>query len=462
MEKESLNRKILKLAAPAILNNITVPLLGLCDTAIAGHLGAPSYLGAIAIGAMMLNVFFWLSGFLRMGTTGLTARSLGRRKNEECMEVLRKSLIIAGVISVLVILFREPLLRLFLYFIAPDSSVSELASLYFRIGVWGVPAQLAVMAVSGWFIGLQTTVVPMTIAIGTNVINIGTSILLAFGLKRGFPGIAYGTLCANWLGAIAALVWARKRYVILKNISSEPASNHLKIESSESPINKKDDSESAIKWSELFSVNSALFIRSACIMAVTLTVTSVGARLGEITLAANAVIMQFFMFFSYFMDGFAFSGEALAGKYSGGGEEGMVVAVLKKLCVWGGGMATIFFLIYSLGSKEIISLLTDSTDVIEETMNYRLWIILLPPITVAAFIYDGIFVGLTRTKAMMVVTVAGAALFFILLFGLNLKINNNLLWLSFESYLMVRGAALAIIFKFISTNKKVRIRNKQK
>ena len=180
MEKDRLNRQILKLAAPAIINNITVPLLGLCDTAIAGHLGSASYLGASAVGSLMLNVFFWLSGFLRMGTTGLTARSIGRRNAEECREVIRKSLIIAGVISILVILFREYLLSLFLRLVAPDENVTELASQYFRIGVWGVPAQLAVMAVSGWFIGLQTTVVPMTIAIGTNIINIITSIALAF------------------------------------------------------------------------------------------------------------------------------------------------------------------------------------------------------------------------------------------------------------------------------------------
>lgn len=426
MEKDRLNRQILKLAAPAIINNITVPLLGLCDTAIAGHLGSASYLGAIAVGSLMLNVFFWLSGFLRMGTTGLTARSIGRRNAEECREVIRKSLIIAGVISILVILFREYLLALFIRLVSPDENVTELASQYFRIGVWGVPAQLAVMAVSGWFIGLQTTVVPMTIAIGTNIINIITSIALAFGFKKGFSGIAYGTLCANWIGAIAALIWARRRYVSLRGDRSR--------------------GNGTIRWRELFAVNSALFVRSACIMAVTLTVTSVGARLGELTLAANAVIMQFFMFFSYFMDGFAFSGEALAGKYSGAGDRKMVSTVLKRLCIWGAGMALSFLLIYASGSREIVSFLTDSSAVIEEAMRYRIWIMLLPPVTVAAFIYDGIFVGLTRTRAMMSVTLAGAALFFILLFCLNLKIDNNLLWAAFESYLFIRGISLAIIF----------------
>ncbi|MDE6296535.1 MAG: MATE family efflux transporter, partial [Muribaculaceae bacterium] len=429
----NLNKEILQLAAPAILNNITVPLLGLCDTAIAGHLGSASYLGAISVGAMMLNVFFWLSGFLRMGTTGLTAQSLGRKRADECCEVLRKSLMIAFVISVLVILFREPLLRVFLYFIQPDKEISELAALYFRVGVWGVPAQLGVMAISGWFIGLQTTVVPMTIAISTNIINIATSILLAFGFKKGFVGIIFGTLCANWLGALIAFIWGWKRYRSL----------------GERIVKDKDElheQKRGVRWGDLFSVNGALFIRSACIMGVTMTVTAVGARLGETTLAANAVIMQFFMFFSYFMDGFAFSGEALTGKYVGESNGRMILSTARHLSCWGVVMGLLFFLLYTLASREIVSLLTDNIHVIDEVERYKLWIVLLPPITVSAFIFDGIFVGLTRTRAMMGVTVAGAIIFFITLFGTGLTLDNRLLWISFESYLLVRGVSLGVIF----------------
>ena len=429
----------MRLAAPAILNNITVPLLGLCDTAIAGHLGSASYLGAISVGAMMLNVFFWLSGFLRMGTTGLTAQSLGRKREDECREVLKKSLMLAFAISILVILFRGPLLKLFLYFIQPDKEISELATLYFNIGIWGVPAQLGVMAVSGWFIGLQTTVVPMTIAISTNIINICTSILLAFVFKKGFRGIIYGTLLANWLGAIIAFVWGWKRYRLLIKHESDHCDEREGDASGDS-IRK------GIRWSDLFSVNSALFIRSACIMGVTMTVTAIGARLGETTLAANAVIMQFFMFFSYFMDGFAFSGEALTGKYIGESNGQMVLATAGKLCWWGVMMALFFFIFYSVAGNEVVSLLTNEREVVAEVERYKLWIILLPPVTVSAFIFDGIFVGLTRTQAMMGVTLAGAAIFFITLFGTGIRMNNQLLWASFESYLLVRGASLGVIF----------------
>ena len=400
---------------------------------------------------MMLNVFFWLAGFLRMGTTGLTARSVGRGSYMQCREVLMKSLLIAGVISLIVLACQNSLLTLLLRFLAPGSDAAELAGRYFRIGVWWVPAQLTIMAVSGWFIGLQTTVIPMTIAIGTNVINIAASVLFVFGIKRGFDGIAYGTLVANWIGAIAALCWALVR---LKEEKKKLATKRGEEEREYDETTKMELKGDRIKWSEFFKVNSALFIRSACIMAVTLTVTSVGSQLGELTLAANAVIMQFFLFFSYFMDGFAFSGEALAGKFSGAGDGEMVIKTMKSLCRWGAVMALIFLALYTFGSKTMAQLITDSAEVVNKIEEYRLWIQLLPPVTVSAFIFDGLFVGLTRTRAMMWVTIAGAALFFTILFGSNIPHTNNLLWLSFESYLFVRGAALAVTFFYTVVGKR--------
>ncbi|MDE6718180.1 MAG: MATE family efflux transporter, partial [Muribaculaceae bacterium] len=322
-------------------------------------------------------------------------------------------------------------------FISPDGEAAGVASDHFRIGVWWVPAQLTIMAVSGWFIGLQTTIVPMTIAITTNIINIISSIFLAFALRMGFEGIAYGTLSANWIGAAIAVGWGYSR---LRKMERE-----IEVKNEGSPSGTPSE-KGKIKWSEFFSVNAALFIRSSCIMAVTLTVTSVGARLGELTLAANAVIMQFFFFFSYFMDGFAFSGEALAGRFSGAGKRDMVIRTMRRLCVWGGVMALLFFSIYYFGSGRIASLITDTESVVREISRYRLWILLLPPVTVAAFIFDGLFVGLTKTRDMMWVTIAGAGVFFMLLFLSGLTLNNNLLWFAFEAYLFIRGGALALIF----------------
>lgn len=429
---KTIDKDILKLAAPAIINNVTVPLLGICDTAVSGHLGDATYLGAIAVGAMMLNVFFWLSGFLRMGTTGLTARAYGSRDWGISREIMKKSLLIAGAISFVVLLLQSPIASFLLKVISPDAAVTGLARRYFKICVWGVPAQLTIMVVSGWFIGMQNTLVPMFISIGVNVINILLSIWFAFGGGLGFIGIAYGTLTANWIGCIVAIVWSR-------------------IELRKFKTNQEERTQ--VKWIELFSVNGNLFVRSACVMGVSLTVTAMGARLGDLTLAANAVMMQFFLFFSYFMDGFAFSGEALTGKYSGAENGKMVLTTAGHLTLWGLAMALTFFLIYFFFSGTISSLLTDNPEVLKEIERYSGWIAALPPLTVLAFVFDGIFIGLTRTGAMTIVTLVGASVFFALVFSAGKGLGNGLLWTAFELYLLLRGGLLAIDFVIIERKK---------
>lgn len=419
----SVDRQILRLALPAIVNNITVPLLGLCDTAIAGHLGSAMFLGAMSVGAMMLNVVYWLCGFLRMGTSGLTAQAYGAADTRLGRDVLRKSLVIAGLISVTAITLQTPLLEVLLLLIGPGEDVKEFASLYFRTCIWGAPAQLGMMAVSGWFIGRQNTVVPMAVAIGVNVVNILVSLLLVFGFDSGFAGIAAGTLCAGWIGLAGALLLVRRE--LRREL---PAGN------------------GRVPWGRFFSVNGNLFFRSACIMSVSLAMTSVGARLGETTLAANAVMMQFFLFFSYFMDGFAFAGEAMVGRSAGAGDEAGLRRSVKGLMRWGAAMAGLFLVVYSAGSGIITSLLTDVGAVCEAVGSMRPWVTALPPVAVAAFIFDGIFIGLARTKSLLASTLVASALFFAMTFvsaGEAGMPSNTLLWSAFEAYLLLRGVLLA-------------------
>lgn len=436
MKNIELNKKILQIAAPAIINNITVPLLGICDTAIAGHLGSAQYLGAISVGAMMLNVFFWLAGFLRMGTTGLTAQNLGKGNIRGIRLVLHKTLKIAIGYALLVLMFKSPVINVLLSVMSPTSEVGGLADRYFTICVWGIPAQLIVMVVSGWFIGLQTTLVPMVISIGINILNILTSLCLVYGFKFGFDGIAYGTLTANWVGCIGALSWAYFRYRKIRKTERE-----------------EKDSGSDSSWLELIKVNGNLIIRSACIMGVTLAVTSVGARLGDTVLAANAVMMQFFLFFSYFMDGFAFSGEALVGKYSGAGEKENIVKTVRELLKWGVGVSLFFVAVYLCFLPMIGGLLTDNMEVLNEIIKYKYWITVLPPVTVLAFIYDGIFVGLTRTGSMMWGTLVGSLIFFLIIILCRGDMTNGLLWSAFELYLFFRGGILAFIFNIYKRKK---------
>ena len=438
-----MNKRILRLAIPAIFNNITVPLLGISDTTIAGHLGSASFLAAMAVGAMMLNVIFWLCGFLRMGTTGLASQAYGAGDTKATLDILRKAFVIGAAISVMVLALQRPLEWLLFRVMAPEEGVSEAASLYFRICLWGMPAQLAVMAITGWFIGLQNTVVPMIIAVGINVVNIALSVMLVFVFHAGFAGVALGTLTANWLGLIGAVAFLVNRI------------RRLRREHGEGPKGEKKENFS---WGRFFSVNTDLFFRSAWIMIVTLAMTSFGSRLGQTVLAANAVIMQFFLFFSYFMDGFAFAGEAVVGKSMGERDFDTLRLGVKVLLRWGAVMAALFFAVYLFGVNGITSLLTDSDSVRRAVGDMHWWIVALPPITVAAFIFDGVFIGLAATRPLLWTTLAAALLYFALIFGarlLSLPPDNTLLWLAFEAYLLLRGILLALDYarKFVGLNR---------
>lgn len=293
------DRAILRLALPAIASNITVPLLGLCDTAITGHLGSEIYLAAVAAGGTIFNVILWLCGFLRMGTTGLTAEALGSQKKGATNIIFWRSVSLAAILGLLVIIIREPLLDLFMGIISPGEETSKAASLYFSICAWGIPPLLITLSINGWFIGMQDTMRPMLISISMNLFNVAASLIAVYGINAGFAGVAYGTLTANWAGLILAtsVVFAYSKKVSLKP-----------------------DLKRIIRgggYGKFFRVSTDLFLRSACIMGVSLSVTAIGARMGDLTMAVNTIMLQFFLFFSYFMDGFSFAGEALIGKNAG-------------------------------------------------------------------------------------------------------------------------------------------------
>lgn len=418
----SINKDILRLAVPAILNNITVPLLGISDTAIAGHLGNDVYLAAMAVGAMMFNVIFMLCGFLRMGTTGLAAQANGAGNESATFGVLRQACTIALFISVVVLVFRHLLADLLLEIISPDENVAGFAVRYFEIVVWSVPAQLGVMAAGGWFIGRKNTLIPMVVAVATNILNIATSVSLVFGFDMGFKGVAIGTLVSNWV-AFAAMALIIGKIAGFKKI---PFKN--------------------VPWKRFFSVNTDLFFRSACIMGVSLAMTSIGARIGETTLAANSVMLQFFLFFSYFMDGFAFAGEALVGNAAGARDGSALRVSVNALLGWGAGLSVVFGMLYLCATPSIVSLLADSDAVSSEVEEMKFWLVALPVVTVWAFIFDGVFIGLARTRPLLVVTLIATAIFMgivMLTKEVPDSFRNSVLWLAFETYLLLRGVLLA-------------------
>lgn len=424
-----INKEILRLAWPAIVSNVSVPLLGLCDTAVTGHLGSEVYLSAMSAGAMMINVVYWLFASLRMATTGLTARAYGADDAVMCAKALARSSMLALAIGIMLVCVHSPLSMLLERLIGASPQTSELSALYFSITILGAPAVLFNMVASGWMIGMQNTLYPMVLSVAINVINIALSLTFVFGLKMGFEGVAYGTLTATWLGALG-YVWALSRFKQARLVAK------LKLK------------EVSQNLSEFFKVNSDLLARSALIMAVSLAMTAYGARMGDEVLAANAVLMQFFILFSHFSDGFAFSAEALCGKFAGAANRSGLTATLRALVMWGVILAAAATLVYSVFPTRISRLITDNTNVIDAISHMRLWISILPAITVSAFLLDGVYVGLTATRSMLLATASAAALFFVVMTiggGILSLSGNQLLWTAFLSYLAVRGIVLALL-----------------
>lgn len=425
-----IDRSIFALTLPAIASNITVPLLGLSDTAISGHLGNESFLAAIATGTMMFNVIYLLCGFLRMATTGLTAEAYGRKSERDISVLLLRSVSLALSIGVAAIILQIPLVNILEWIIDPQGDSLSLATEYFAICIWGAPALLLTLSINGWFVGMQNTVYPMVISIAVNIFNIVSSLLFVFPLDFGFKGVALGTLCSNWLGAFLAVALLLS-YTHRKGIR----------------FNLKENPFSGDGVRRFFNVSGDLVLRSCCILGVTLAVTSLGARMGELTLAANSVMMQFFLFFTYFMDGFAFSGEALVGKWSGSGNHNMLSATIRRLFLWTAITAIGYTLIYLVGIGRIVALLTDVETVRLSVAHMKYYVIAIPLVSAWAFILDGIFIGFASTRRMFVtILIASVTFGIIAIAGVHPgdSSSNSFLWISFLSYLFIRGIGLLV------------------
>lgn len=423
-----INVLILRLALPAILSNITVPLLGLCDTFISGHLGAERYIAAIAVGTMLVNSLYWLFGFLRMGTTGLTAEAFGASDDAQRRRVFTSAFLLALALGGALMLLSPLLERLMLWIMEPEPATASLGGEYFRISIMAAPAILATMTVTGWMIGSQNTLFPMITAISVNVINIALSFSLVFGAGWGFYGVAWGTCAANWCGLVIALLLAR----CLNR-------GHGALWAPLRSLRRQMDMR------RFFRVNSDLMMRSACIMAVLFAMTSMGGRMGDRTLAVNALLMQFFMFFSYFMDGFAFSGEALAGRFAGARQSGNLRGVLRGLALWAAAMVALFTSVYYFFLTPVARMLTDVTGVAEGVAEMHVVATLIPVISAAAFILDGIYIGMTATWRLLLTTLVAMVAFFVISLSGSLWLPlppNGILWCAFLTFLLLRGTLL--------------------
>lgn len=424
-----MNRRILQLAIPSIISNITVPLLGLVDVTIVGHLGSAAYIGAIAVGGLLFNILYWNFGFLRMGTSGMTSQAYGRNDPEAEMRVLVQAVSVGLLSAGAILLLQYPVERIAFMLLDTSAEVEQYAVRYFRVCIWGAPAVLAMYGFKGWFIGMQNSRFPMYIAIGVNVINILCSLCFVFVLGMKVEGVALGTVVAEWSGLLMAVLLWRKKYGMLRSRIALRDSLQFK----------------AMK--RFFAVNRDIFLRTLCLISVTTFFTSTGARQGDVILAVNTLLMQLFTLFSYIMDGFAYAAEALVGRYIGARDMKQLRHAVRNLFGWGVGMASLFTLLYAIGGKNFLSLLTNDAQVIGVAGNYFYWVLAIPLAGFGAFLWDGILIGATATRQMLWAMLVATLAFFGIYYLFSGATNNHMLWLAFLVYLFLRGLMMTCFAK---------------
>ena len=387
--RTTLNSQILRLAIPSILANITIPLVGLVDTAIVGHIANATFIGGIAIGTMLFDLLYWNFGFLRVGTSGMTAQAFGRGDRQECARLLSQSVGIALLGAAVIWLLQWLFVTVVLAILPCSPEVATFARDYFFVRIWAAPATLSLMAFKGWFIGMQDTVSPMITDIVVNLVNMLVSYVLAVHTPMGAIGVAWGTVIAQFTGLSMALILLLVKY------------RHLW--QGLSPVRLALDSSGMRR---LISLNGNLFIRSLCFMVVYVGFTSLASNYGDVELAVSTIMMKLFMLFSYFVDGFAYAGEALVGKYMGRNQRSeinnqdnvQIPHVVRLLFAWSLGVGLLFTVIFALWSSGLYLTMTSDATVLARLADYTPWLIAMPIVSTLAFMWDGVYTGATAGK----------------------------------------------------------------
>ena len=423
-----MNREILRLAIPNIITTLTVPLLGMVDLAIVGHMGSETYIGAIALGTMIFNMIYWNFGFLRMGTSGFAAQAFGAGDREEAANILFRALFIGLSAAVLLIVFQLPIQWLVFRCVEGSAAVELEATRYFHICIWAAPAILCLYGFKGWFIGMQNARLPMWIAIFMDITNIALSLFFVYVLKMKISGVALGTVLAQYAGlGVALFCWFRhyrtyRSFFLWREVLSGK------------------------KMRAFFRVNADIFLRTLCLIAVFTFIPAAGARMGDDFLSANTLLMQFFTLFTYCMDGFAYAGESLVGKYVGARNRGMMRKAIRHLFAWGFALSIVFVAVYALFGEGLLHLFTDDGSVVAFARRYYVWVLLIPLISFPAFLWDGILIGATASKMMRNTMFVSTMVFFAVYYCGKPYGGNHALWLAFICYLAFRGLLQSLFF----------------
>lgn len=423
-----MNKQILRLAIPNIISNLAVPLLGVVDTALVGRMQGLYHLGAIAIGGMIFNFVYWGFGFLRMGTTGLTAQALGREDKGDIIHILIRALAVAIIFAILIIILQDVISWISFTLLSASAGVEKYAEIYFRIRIFAAPATLSLYAFHGWFLGMQNARYPLYLTILVNAANIAFNLLFIKVFNMQSDGIALGTVVAQYIGLIFAVILFLISYKdYLKNITQSALLNLSKLK-------------------HFFSINSDIFIRTLMLIFAFSFFTAQSAMLGDDILAVNSILMQLWMIFSFGIDGFAFAAESIVGKYKGAGDLRQLKSAIRYIFRWGVTLGAFFSLSYWIGDKELLRLFTDKNNIIRLALIYMPWTIAAPLINSFCYIWDGIYLGATASKAMRNAMVFSTLAVFLPFFYIGMHFwQNHGIWLAMMLFMITRWISLHVL-----------------
>jgi multidrug resistance protein, MATE family len=395
-----------------------------------GHLEQTYYLGGVAVGAMIFNFLFWGFGFLRMGTTGITAQAFGKQDQSESILTLARALLVAIVGGVALVALQSPISWVAFQLVTSTPEVRTQAEIYYHIRIWSAPAVLAIYAFQGWFLGMQNARYPMIVAIAVNSIAIVLDIIFLRALGMKTAGVALGSVIANYLGLLLALFLLLHAY---RDYLGKIVRRRL-LELTETR--------------RFFSVNRDIFLRTLLLIIAYSFFTAKSAASGDSVLAANSILMQLWMVVSYGVDGFAYAAESLVGRFFGARDLVSLKKAIWRLFAWGMGLSVLASLTYWLFGRSILGLFTDKQDVILVAMAYFGWTIAAPVVNAICFIWDGVFIGATATRAMLLSMVLATLVFFLPIYYLTHgSLGNHSLWLAMTGFMAVRGITLTLYAK---------------
>ena len=428
-----MNRTVLKLAIPSIFANITVPLVGMADTAIAGRLGDATVLGGIAIASMLFDLLYWNMGFLRVGTGGMVAQAYGRGDYKDAIDTFALGITTALAFAFLFIVCQWVYVEVAFHFIECSPGIEALAREYFFIRIWAAPATLSLNVFKGFFIGMQNAVSPMAVDITVNVTNIAASIFFAFYAGLGFSGIAWGTLVAQYVGlilAVSLMVFQYRGHFHLMDIRNNIRPGKIR---------------------KFFILNADLFVRSLCFLFIYAGLTSLAAKYGDVDLAVSSIMMKLMLLYSYFVDGFAYAGEALSGRYIGAKDQKSLRWAVRVIFYWCGGIGIVSTLGYWAGGEWLFALMTTDPLVLAESGRFLPWLLAMPLISCVAFTWDGIFIGATATRPIRNSMFCAVAAFYVCWFFLEEPLGVQSLWVGYMAHLAVRSIWLSAVAKKLLT-----------